>query len=191
MARLWDRCGGVQPGAAFNFDRADVVIGGGGQDSGQTRIAGDLALRSAQLGDAAAAGLPMLLVCGLYQLFGVGFVTDTDLEIEGIGVFKAITRGSAARLIGNIEISTPFGRLVGFENHSGQTALLSGQQPLGCVIQGWGNDDHSQLEGAITQNTIGTYLPRTDPAKEPRLDRPSHSQCTAPAAPHAGARAPG
>ena len=159
----------VQPGVAFNFNRADIVIGGGGQDSGQTRIAGDLALRGREIGEAATDGLPMLLVCGLYQLFGVGFLTDTDQQIDGIALFKATTRGSAARLIGNIEINTDFGRLVGFENHSGQTTLLPGQQPLGHVVQGWGNNDHTHLEGAVTHNTIGTYLHGPILPKNPAL----------------------
>jgi len=48
--------------------------------------------------------------------------------------------------------------LVGFENHSGQTTLLPDQQPLGQVIKGWGNNEHSRREGAITYNAIGTYL---------------------------------
>ncbi len=159
----------VQPGTAFNFNRADIVVGGGGQDSGQIRIAGDLALRAGQLGDAAVDGLPMLMVCGLYQLFGVGFVTESAQEIDGISVFGAITSGSATRLIGNIEISTAFGSLVGFENHSGQTTLLPGQKPLGRVIKGWGNNDHTQLEGAMTHNTIGTYLHGPILPKNPAL----------------------
>lgn len=159
----------IQPGTEFDFDRADIVIGGGGQDSGQLRIAGDLAGRGRQLREAAAQGLPMLLVCGLYQLFGTGFVTDLGQRIDGIGVFGAATRGSADRLIGNIEISTVFGRLVGFENHSGQTTLSPGQQPLGQVVKGWGNNDHTRSEGSMTHHTIGTYLHGPILPKNPAL----------------------
>jgi len=130
----------VHPGQAFDFHRADIVFGGGGQDSGQLRIADDLAKRGDELKSAAADGLPMLMVCGLYQLFGAGFLTDTGRYINGIGVFRATTCGSATRLVGNITVQSPFGTLVGFENHSGQTTLLPDQKPLGQVLKGWGNN---------------------------------------------------
>jgi lipid II isoglutaminyl synthase (glutamine-hydrolysing) len=159
----------VQPGRAFDFHRADIVFGGGGQDSGQRRIGPDLADRGDQLRSAAADGLPMLLVCGLYQLFGVGFLTETGHHIDGIGVFRAATHASPTRLIGNIAIKSPFGTLVGFENHSGQTTLFPDQQPLGQVLRGWGNNDQTQCEGAITHNAIGTYLHGPVLPKNPAL----------------------
>lgn len=109
------------------------------------------------------------MVCGLYQLFGVGFLTDTGRYINGIGVFRATTCGSATRLVGNITVQSPFGTLVGFENHSGQTTLLPDQQPLGQVLKGWGNNQDSQLEGAITNNTVGTYLHGPVLPKNPAL----------------------
>ena len=148
----------VQPGVAFDFSSVDLVLGGGGQDSGQMRVGSDLRARGSELNAVAADGVPMLLVCGLYQLFGLGFVTGTGQEIDGISVFQAITDGSGPRLIGNIEIQSPFGRLVGFENHSGQTTLLPKQRPLGHVTKGWGNNDHTAQEGALSHNVIGTYL---------------------------------
>ncbi|MGO9319838.1 MAG: type 1 glutamine amidotransferase [Solirubrobacteraceae bacterium] len=48
--------------------------------------------------------------------------------------------------------------LAGFENHGGRTRLGEGQQPLGRVLKGYGNDGRSGFEGARTANTIGTYL---------------------------------
>jgi len=55
-------------------------------------------------------------------------------------------------------VESPFGRLVGFENHSGQTLLESGQEALGTVSKGFGNDPRSGREGAVTGNAIGTYM---------------------------------
>ena len=69
----------------------DLVVGGGGQDSGQERIKADLVERAANLRAWAADGVPMLVICGLYQLFGHRFVTATGGEIPGIGVFDAET----------------------------------------------------------------------------------------------------
>jgi lipid II isoglutaminyl synthase (glutamine-hydrolysing) len=48
--------------------------------------------------------------------------------------------------------------LAGFENHGGRTYLDPGQQALGGVLKGHGNDGTSGLEGARSGNVIGTYL---------------------------------
>ena len=54
---------------------AHLLVGGGGQDSGQARVEDDLAHNAAALKDLAADGAPMLMICGMYQLFGNAFVT--------------------------------------------------------------------------------------------------------------------
>ena len=48
--------------------------------------------------------------------------------------------------------------IAGFENHAGRTELLAGQEPLGRVLRGHGNDGSSGLEGARRGNVIGTYV---------------------------------
>lgn len=159
----------VEPGQAFDFASADIVFGGGGQDSGQLRIGADLVERGPGLRAAVADGLPLLVVCGLYQLLGHGFVTDSGQTIEGVGVFEATTRASGQRMIGNIVVESAFGRLVGFENHSGQTELVAGQAPLGKVKSGFGNNSRSGFEGAVTGNAIGTYLHGPVLPKNPAL----------------------
>ena len=126
--------------------------------------------RGAELRAAVADGLPLLVVCGLYQLLGHGFTTEAKREIEGIGVFDATTTASKVRMIGNIVVqSEKFGTLVGFENHSGQTILRGGQAPLGTVKKGFGNNDHSRAEGAVMRNAVGTYLHGPVLPKNPRL----------------------
>lgn len=160
----------VTIGRPFDFSEADIVFGGGGQDSGQQVVGSDLLARGDELRAAAAAGMPMLLICGLYQLFGRGFTTLDGRELTGIDVFKASTIGSTTRMIGNIAVESPrFGRLVGFENHSGQTVLEPSQAPLGRVTSGYGNDARSHKEGAIAGNAIGTYLHGPVLPKNPRL----------------------
>lgn len=137
----------------------DIVIGGGGQDSGQLRVAEDLRGRAGEMRALADAGVPMLLVCGLYQLFGHRFVTHAGEELTGIGVLDVETRGGAARMIGNIVLdSEEFGEVVGYENHSGDTVLGPGSRPLGRVVQGAGNNPRDGFEGARTANVIGSYL---------------------------------
>ena len=51
-------------------ERVDMILGGGGQDTGQKKITGDLFKRAGRLRDLAADGTPMLMICGLFQLFG-------------------------------------------------------------------------------------------------------------------------
>jgi CobQ-like glutamine amidotransferase family enzyme len=148
----------VEVGESFDWSKIDLVFGGGGQDSGQLVVGEDLVRRGEQIRQVAADGVPMLLVCGLYQLFGRGFTTLEGQEIPGISVFRASTVGSRVRMIGNVIVGSRWGRLVGFENHSGQTILESGQEALGQVKQGFGNNPKSRQEGAVNHNAVGTYM---------------------------------
>ena len=146
----------------------DIIVGGGGQDSGQEKIHADLLAVAPKLREWAESGVPMLLVCGLYQLFGQSFKTLDGTLLEGIGIFDAKTYGTTERLIGNIVIQHPeFGEIVGYENHSGQTYLESSVRPLGSVLKGAGNNIKDRHEGARFKNVIGTYLHGPVLAKNP------------------------
>lgn len=137
----------------------DIIIGGGGQDSGQEKIHSDLLAVGGQLKQWAEAQKPMLLVCGLYQLFGDFFQTLDGSHLEGIGVFDIKTYGTTERLIGNIVTSSEaFGSIIGYENHSGQTFLGESAKPLATVIKGAGNNAKDGHEGVRYKNAIGTYL---------------------------------
>lgn len=137
----------------------DIVIGGGGQDSGQDKIQADLLAIGPQLKKLADDGTPMLVICGLYQLFGHFFRTSEGQEIKGIGVFDIETHGGPERMIGNIVThSDQFGDIVGYENHSGQTFLGKSTEPLGKVIKGAGNNGQDDYEGARYKNVVGSYL---------------------------------
>ena len=139
--------------------RVDLIVGGGGQDSGQERIKEDLLDRGPLLRAWARDGVPMLLICGLYQLFGRRFITGTGEQIPGISIFDAETVAGSGRLIGNITLeSKDFGRIVGYENHSGLTTLGPEARPFGRVTMGDGNNGRDHTEGARVHNIIGTYL---------------------------------
>lgn len=136
----------------------DLVLGGGGQDSGQSRIDSSLQGFGPALRALADDGAPMLLVCGMYQLFGREYVTGTGAAVHGIGVLDVATRAGAGRRSNDILVSSPeFGELVGYENHSGLTELGAGARPLGTVEFGSGNGD-SGFEGVRYRNLIGTYI---------------------------------
>ncbi len=140
-------------------EKADIILGGGGQDSGQEKIHADLLKIGPTLKKWADEGTPMLMVCGLYQLFGHSFRTLNNVVLKGIGVLDIETYGTNERLIGNIVTnSDKFGEIIGYENHSGQTFLGERTKPLATVIRGAGNNSKDGHEGALYKNVIGTYL---------------------------------
>jgi CobQ-like glutamine amidotransferase family enzyme len=145
------------PGAPFP-DRVHLVLGGGGQDSGQARVEDDLERIGDRLRELAAAGTPMLMICGMYQLFGNAFITVEGQRLPGLGILDVTTQGNAKRMIGPVVLDTELGDVVGYENHSGSTTLGAGQSPFGRVRAGMGNNGTDGTEGARTGNVIGSYL---------------------------------
>ncbi len=155
-------------GEELDADAHDLFYLGGGQDRDQRLCAEDLIdSKREALHEAAARGAVVLGVCGGYQLLGRSYLLGRH-EIPGVGLLDVSTvREEGPRLIGNvaIEVALPAaggrsgsGVLAGFENHGGRTRLHEGQQPLGRVLHGHGNDGRSGMEGAVSGNTIGTYL---------------------------------
>jgi hypothetical protein len=144
--------GGKLPG------QIDIVIGGGGQDSAQADVQVDILRIGAMLHKLAEKRVPMILICGTYQLFGHRFITNQGKEVKGIGIFDLETFGGDKRMIGNVMVKSDFGVLFGFENHSGQTFLGKNQAPLGKVLRGGGNNGKDKTEGARTHNVFGTYM---------------------------------
>jgi CobQ-like glutamine amidotransferase family enzyme len=147
----------VDPGAH------DLFYIGGGQDRDQIAVAGDMqATKRDAMHQAAARGAVVLAVCGGYQLLGESY-TLGDRELPGIGLVDLRTvRGEGERLIGNCAIEADLGTgprvIAGFENHGGRTHLGPGEQPLGRVLRGHGNNGADGFEGVRRDNVIGTYL---------------------------------
>lgn len=151
-------------------DQIDIIVGGGGQDSGQEKIHQDLLRIGPRLKELANDNMPMLVICGLYQLFGKSLSTKNSETIEGVGLFDATTKSGNTRITGNILIeSNDFGEMIGYENHSGQTILSENQPSLGRVIQGAGNNETSGEEGARVKNVIGSYMHGSLLPRNPQL----------------------
>jgi CobQ-like glutamine amidotransferase family enzyme len=157
------------PGDTFPSN-IDLIVGGGGQDSGQDKIQNDLLKIGPSLKKLAETGTPMLMICGLYQLFGRFFKTQDGRVIDGIGLLDIETHAGPERLVGNIiTTSTDFGSIMGYENHSGQTFLGANVEPLGKVTKGAGNNGQDDTEGARYKNVIATYLHGSLLPKNPAL----------------------
>jgi CobQ-like glutamine amidotransferase family enzyme len=145
------------PGGDFPAE-AHLLLGGGGQDSGQVRVEEDLERIGDRLRSMAADGVPMLMICGMYQLFGNAFITVEGKRLPGLGILDVTTQGNAKRMIGPVVLDTEFGDVVGYENHSGSTTLGAGQAAFGRVRSGFGNNGTDGTEGAHTGNVFGSYL---------------------------------
>jgi CobQ-like glutamine amidotransferase family enzyme len=146
-------------GEGIDPDAHDLFYLGGGQDRDQLLCAQDMVeTKRDALHAAAGRGAIVLGVCGGYQLLGHGYG-----EMPGVGLVDVTTvREDAPRLIGNIAIEVDLGDgprvLAGFENHGGRTTLGGGEQPLGRVLKGHGNDGRSGAEGVRHGSVIGTYI---------------------------------
>jgi len=163
----WRGIGFELSGAGFGDrvdpDAHDLFYIGGGQDRDQELCAADLvATKRDALSAAAEAGKVVLGICGGYQLLGHAYELG-DREIRGLGLVDLRTvRDPGPRLIGNVAIEVDLDGgprvLAGFENHAGRTLLGPGEQPLGRVLSGHGNDGRSGAEGVRRGTVIGTYL---------------------------------
>jgi hypothetical protein len=176
-------------GDPVRADELDLLFMGGGQDGDQRLMADDLfRLKADALRGALRDGLPMLVVCGGYQLFGHYYQPAEGPRLPGLGLFDLHTVHPGTRVprcIGNvvIEWSPPGGSpeggqgpavsprrtLVGFENHGGRTFLGPGARPLGRVLAGHGNNSRDGTEGAVVERAIGTYLHGSLLPKNPHL----------------------
>ncbi|HEX8066300.1 MAG TPA: hypothetical protein VF520_07225 [Thermoleophilaceae bacterium] len=154
---------GSSLGAGLDPDAHHLLYMGGGQDRDQALVARDMfETKRDALHAAAARGAVVLAVCGGYQLLGSSYQTG-DEELPGVGLVDLRTvREPGPRLIGNCAIEVDLGTgprvVAGFENHGGRTYLGEGEEPLGRVLKGFGNNGRDGREGVHRGNVVGTYL---------------------------------
>ena len=104
-----------------------------------------------------------MLICGAYQLFGKYYKGVDGNIIPGLDIFPYYTEAiedRKNRCIGNIVINVKLGdtytKVIGFENHGGQTFDVF--SPFGDVLFGNGNKFGDSKEGFFLNNVIATYL---------------------------------
>lgn len=149
-------------------ETADLFFMGGGQDREQRLVAEDMRERKGEgLRSAVASGVPALVVCGGYQLFGHEYRDADGTVLVGVGILDLHTepaRAGEKRIIGNLVADAVFPgtegkpRLVGFENHGGRTIFGPGAAPLARVVRGGGNNGRDGFEGCAQGSVLGTYL---------------------------------
>ena len=152
----------VPIGTKLDAKNCDLIFIGGGQDFEQEVLLDDLkGEKTAELKAAIEDGVPVLAICGGYQMLGQYYKTWDGKQCDFIGAIDYYTVGSKERMIGNFlfECLPESGgsTVVGFENHSGKTYLGSGVSPFGKVLVGGGNNGEDGYEGVRYQNVFGTY----------------------------------
>lgn len=170
---------------APNFNDYDIVFAGGGADNEQSILAEDLVKYKENIKDAVDNGVFFLLICGAYQLFGKYYKGVEGNIIPGLEVFDYYTVANPdrkKRCIGNIVIEANLRSLnndtasselniktkvIGFENHGGQTFDISNS--FGNVLFGNGNTFGDSEEGFLKDNVIATYLHGPLLSKNPEL----------------------
>ena len=146
-----------------NFKDFDLVFAGGGADQEQSILAKDLIKYKDNIKEAVDSGVFFLLICGAYQLFGKYYKGVEGNIIPGLDIFPYYTEAiedRKSRCIGNIVINVKLGdtytKVIGFENHGGQTFDVF--SPFGDVLFGNGNKFGDSKEGFFLNNVIATYL---------------------------------
>ena len=157
-----------------NFNEYDIVFAGGGADQEQSILAEDLLKYKENIKEAINNGVFFLLICGAYQLFGKYYKGVEGNIIPGLEVFDYYTEAindRKKRCIGNIVINVNLGgketKVIGFENHGGQTFDI--ETPFGDVLLGNGNKFGDAKEGFFNKNVIATYLHGPLLSKNPEL----------------------
>lgn len=168
----------ITVGTKLKKTEIDLFFFGGGQDQQQEIVASDLESsgKGKIIKQEIERGVPLLSICGGYQLLGEYYKPHKGPKLPGVGLFPAYTlasydehSSSSNRMIGNIVVNSMFGDLVGFENHSGKTHLKKGALALGMVKKGFGNNGKDHTEGCIYKNAIGCYMHGSLLPKNPKL----------------------
>lgn len=153
----------VKLGSDIEFEGMELALLGGGSDREQAVVGRELARYRNDLRLVLEAGMPILAVCGGYQLIGEYYELAGGERIKGLGLVEMATKSGKNRLIGNVAIewTDSSGRsrgatVVGFENHVGRTE--HDHPAFGRVLKGHGNNGHDQREGIQYKGLIGTYI---------------------------------
>ena len=149
-------------GARDSLAGCDLIFIGGGQDFEQELLLSDLAQgRGDELKAAISDGVPVLAVCGGYQMLGAYYQNQAGHRCGFLGAVDFYTEAGENRMIGNFAFrcgaQSGGSVVVGFENHSGRTHLGPGVEPLGRVLKGFGNNGADGGEGVRFLNVFGTY----------------------------------
>lgn len=137
----------------------DIYLLGGGEDRPQI-LAAQRLRADGGLKQAAERGAAVFAVCAGYQIIGETYGDDAANPLPGVGILDVRSSRGPSRAVGEIvadvDPALGVGRITGFENHQGRTAIGPSAKPLSTAVRGVGND--GVTEGAYQGQVLGTYL---------------------------------
>jgi CobQ-like glutamine amidotransferase family enzyme len=159
-----------QPGIVILGSAPDVAIA--------TALAALTRSRSA-LAEWIQAGVPILAIGTGWEMLSSSIDINGE-RIEGLGLVPGRAVTAPARVSDDLVVASPFGRLIGYENHSRDYQIPTtgaDVSPLGDVLYGRGNGATAQglsalepsSEGMVSGSVIGTHLHGPVLAKNPGL----------------------
>ncbi|MBQ4110716.1 MAG: glutamine amidotransferase [Clostridia bacterium] len=151
----------------IDFNSIDIAVIGGGSEKELLTVLKKLQNVSADLKSYVESSGVVLAVCGGFEMLGESLFLNGKKE-KGLGVLNMHSEQGSKRFTGNVVAETDFGKIVGFENHSGRT-YIENNAPLGTVVCGNGNNGEDKKEGVVYKNLFGTYLHGALLPKNPEL----------------------
>lgn len=152
--------------------KIDLVVVGSGSDSDLPRARELLLPAIDRIRSWVTEKVALLAVGSGWELLSWGIERPEHEPVEGLGVFAGRAVPAEQRRVGDVVVESPWGQLVGFENHA-RDYVGAEKSTLGRVRSGFGNGRTSASghlhEGVRMGTAIGTHLHGPVCAKNPGL----------------------
>lgn len=153
-------------------ERVDLVVVGSGSDSDLPLVREAFLPALDEIRAWVTDRVALLAVGSGWELLSWGIELGPERIVEGFGVFAGRAIPAPQRVVGDLVCDSPWGRLVGFENHA-RDYVGAEKSSLGAVVHGSGNgipQGSGRLHEGIRMGTaIGTHLHGPVCAKNPAL----------------------
>ena len=164
----------VSIGQKLEASKYDLLFIGGGQDFEQEVLLPDLrGEKTEELKAAIEDKLPVLAICGGYQMLGQYYKTWDGVQCDFTGALDLYTVGCEAAHDRQLYVHlrrAGLSTVVGFENHSGKTYLGDGVKPIGKVLAGLRQQRRRRLRGRALQERLRDPFGTAAPASQKSAD---------------------
>ncbi|MCU1404619.1 MAG: hypothetical protein JWQ43_922 [Glaciihabitans sp.] len=160
-------------GEQFPAENPGLVVFGSCSDAAVPRVLAQLAESRDLIERWIADGVPILAVGTGWEML----TSSIELEgstVDGLGLIPGRAVTAPSRVSDDLVITSPFGRLIGYENNARDMVVPAGTPALGEVVYGRGNggsptEGGVRYEGVLIGATVGTHLHGPVTAKNPGL----------------------
>lgn len=151
-------------------DRVDAVVIGSGSDSDLDAARAALLPAIDRIRAWATERVALLAIGSGWELLSWGLERDNGQVVEGFGVFAGRAVRAPERVVGDLVVQSPWGELVGFENHA-RDYVGAEKSSIGAVVHGSGNGivqpSGRRHEGVVMGTAVGTHMHGPICAKNP------------------------